>query len=599
MHKIVSKVGEAIDGLYTAKQNQLVGKNVDKYVKYINENMSLINNRIKNASHFVEDEGIEEYQKKTFTLIASVLDAIDLCQEYEKRIGNTSKYNSFEQLRLQVSSYTTSLKEVIQLVSKGEYVGSFTFSDNILDDSDIDVIVPSKKVSEAQLAYLIFGVFFGYIPKDSSLIDLSAINSTSCKLMLRIPVIGYLIFPTGYDDEIFWSAYSSTSSSWLKEFRNEIIYSLDYFRNIRRRFKRILIRKRSLGTCLSDSELTKIESFFNDKTLSNTYLGEDDDDDENFLKNVNSILMDVSPDLFQERAFLLPVYGLKGVSNTAPKFVPKYFPNYNPWNEMLYAVIMVINRLITTYCSGSKQYFGKIETGAKFSSELYSDIDSWQTSDLKILSETTTTPSSTSFDESLITTDSDLTSNPTASITNTIFEEESLSKLYQMKYYTASNDKLKDNIIPSIEDGSSSSIFSLYNDSKTYKYIMSAYEYMCFDPTVNPTSEEGIEGDIPFRSMIRVEFVKNVFKGDLLFPIAPYVGTNFINTWLLSNTTNDERRYLPQHIFEKGTHEILSSETSFSYPNEYTFSIHAFFGNISGEETIPKEDLFTTTYNVS
>ena len=104
-----------------------------------------------------------------------------------------------------------------------------------------------------------------------------------------------------------------------------------------------------------------------------------------------------------------------------------------------------------------------------------------------------TTGLSDSFDSSLISTNALIIANPTASITDAVIGAETINTIYRMKYYTASNPNFNaDLIISHIEAGEGT--FFLYKDITKYKYIMSAIDYICFDPDVNPTSKNGVDG---------------------------------------------------------------------------------------------------------
>ena len=166
-----------------------------------------------------------------------------------------------------------------------------------------------------------------------------------------------------------------------------------------------------------------------------------------------------------------------------------------------------------------------------------------------------------------------------------------------MKYYTASNPNFDaDLIISHIKAGEGT--FFLYKDITKYKYIMSAIDYICFDPDVNPTSKNGVDGLIPFRMLMKSQFITNLFSGKLMFPIPSYIGTNFINSWLINvywkNSSYAEN--LPQHIFDypgsTDTSSSKSSTSTVSYPSSYTFNISAFVGDLKGTEEIAESDLF-------
>lgn len=606
MHKIIENLEDSIDGLYDAKRNQYVGKNISKFKKYVYARIRTIDRRLSNATEYSNSEGLEIFEQSCIKLISDAKKAITWGQEYAKAASNTSVYDAFESYSDQLNGLSNKLTEVMEKLKAGEYVGTSTEDDQpIVDDTDVDTLTPATNVTQRSFGILVFSTFFGFKPdsEDGGVVDLTSINETTCKLLLRIPAFGYLIFPTGYDDARYWPDVSTSASKWLNTFKTSILSDTNYLKNLRRRFYRILLRARILRSGISSDVTDEIYLFIS--SLSNsTYISTSDD---SFIYKVNKALNTISSecgtDFFQTRALLLPAFGMKGISSTDPKYVPSYFPKFDPYKEMLAATVMIINRLITCFCSAglsgdttyTKTYFEKVDTGITLSTDLYTAVDDWTTSDLRVLSETTGL--SDSFDSSLISTNSLIIANPTADITNAVIGEEKINAIIRMKYYTASNPNFNaDMIILHIEAGEST--FFLYKDITKYKYIMSAIDYICFDPDVNPTSQNGVDGLIPFRMLMKSQFITKLFSGKLMFPIPSYIGTNFINSWLI-NTYWKNSSYaenLPQHIFDypgsTDTSSSTSSTSTVSYPSSYKFNISAFVGDLKGTEEIAESDLF-------
>ena len=357
-----------------------------------------------------------------------------------------------------------------------------------------------------------------------------------------------------------------------------------FLRNTRRKVKRILIRSNDSTVLPSSGALATTFSEACEEYIENnkTYLEQTlDNTDTEFATNIYNEIVSISEtsnNFFNRRVLLLPSLANKGLSPIPPICVPSYFPEYDPYREMLAAVMMTINRLITTFCSGDKEYFEYISS-ATVSTSVVDSLDNWSSDMIRTTSSSSS--SSNDFDTSLIV--SGVSSNPTADLTNPIFGTETQNEIIVAKYYTAGNDNFNSEyIVNAIRNGYST--FSLYASDNVYKNIMSAMDYISFDPNVNPTSCDGLAGDIPFRDLMRTQFIRNAFITELLFPIAPYRGTGFINSWIQNGWgSNCYPNNFPQLILEVPNDDggdDGDDTPTFNIPSSFKFSIHALVGDV-------------------
>lgn len=588
---------DSINRLYNAKKLQFVAKNISQYDMTISNNMDKMKDRIDNITTYYKSEGTNEMYQKFMKLYNLTKTIIKLCIDVYYIKEDSSKMKSYTAKSDKADGYLDEFKKLLESITNGTYNPDVSYSD---DTDDVGDITPFKTITRLQFANLIFGMYFNYY--DSSVFNLGIINSTAIKLMLRMPAIGFLVYPTGWLDADYWSNASMDSSTWLTYFRESILNDENYISNIRKYVNNIMKKTKNI---LDSSAEIKISEYCVEWINNNSSILSENitDTDTSFAESLYEAIIDISDKLdenyFVNRSYLLPTLAIKGISPNEPRFVPSYFPKFDPYIEVLSATLMMVNRLITCFYysksdtnNDNRRYFKRITIGGGVSTSIFSTVDEWTTSDFRILA--SSDEDSKSFDESLISITEDNT-NPSAVITSATMGKESLSYLVRSKYYTASNEKLKDLIIPHILAGKYS--FSLYSNNTTYKYFMSAADYIAFDPNIDPSSAAGIIGDIRFRTLIRIQFIKNIFKCELMFPIAPYIGTNFINTWLLNRYWSgvEYNNAYPQFILEMppdNETKISKEPTSNNYPSTFSFSTLYMAGNVVGTKTIEKNSLF-------
>ena len=161
MHKIIENLEDSIDGLYDAKRNQYVGKNISKFKKYVYARIRTIDRRLSNATEYSNSEGLEIFEQSCIKLISDAKKAITWGQEYAKAASNTSVYDAFESYSDQLNGLSNRLTEVMEKLKAGEYVGTSTEDDQpIVDDTDVDTLTPAMNVTQRAFGILVFSTFF-------------------------------------------------------------------------------------------------------------------------------------------------------------------------------------------------------------------------------------------------------------------------------------------------------------------------------------------------------------------------------------------------------------------------------------------------------
>ena len=616
MYRLIAQTNKSIDDVYDAERNRLVASKISSYNKIIQNGIKKMTTMVSKKSTLINKLGKDDYQNRFMETYTNTKKCIKWCKELYTSINKPTAIQQYEALsdtadELKIKAFSDNVS--------GDVSDDVVDDTTVIDDSEVQDITSVEVTTRKNIAILAFALMFGYFPY-SNMSILENINEDLCKMFLRIPALGFLIYPTGYNDYIYWSNKSMTADDWLDYFKNTVLKNKSFYKELVYRFYRIILKSCNDKVATVDAN-TECKNFIN--TYSSTldeYIGKDTDGDETFMKNlmssINSTCNILGNDYYNRRAKLLPFLALKGVvkKTVDVRFVPTYFPEFNSYNEMLGAVINSINHLITYFCNADvsvstdttktqflKRYFMPVETGSSFSTELYASVDNWSSTDLRTLNYDAT---ATDFDNDLIVSQSnniDTTNgieDPTLDVNYAVFGSTEISWLYHIKYYTAANPLFKELIPQYIKNDSS---YNLYSDNNTtYKHFMSEVDYMTSDPDSDPTksSTDGgaLDGVIPFKNLIRVEFINQLFTSELDFPIAPYVGTNFITSWLERMWGNCDtlQKCHPQYMFDKGNVTTDTKNTQDpGVASSYNLNIRAMQGDLEGVQTISKDDLFT------
>ena len=514
MDKLVISTGNNIRQAFKLKRINKTAKNINIYTKNINEGIEDMTSLIKNILD--ADDPYNEFM----TIYNNIKKTINLCLEYYEYTGNTTYYSSYSQFLTIIESLKTQFEQT--------YAKSYVAIE--VPTYSTDIKYNDTSVSKKHMAELAFSIMFGYNRKE---VDIGYATVSVCKKLFRIPPLGIFLFPSGGNDSTYWSNESYTETSWNTYFFNTSgkgIETEEYITEVRKNISYVLSRIDTITSLNSTLE---------------TYLSSvnESDSDDTFLQNLyNQIISGFNNDneSLLKYTQLLTFYSRKGLSDNKIVFVPPYFPTYNYYTEFILATTMILNVIITYFHNKSDtdvKYFDFTYTYPTLDTSISKDVSEWSLINLTLTDQTY--PSTTISYEA--------ESNSTEDITSIIFKG-SHSESTVISEYIASNTVIKD-------------IFdSFISEDKIkesdYMGFMNAVDILCIDPTIN--SRTSLGSNIPFRKHITREFLNDMLSTELDFPIAPYVGTNFINTWL-KNNHKFENSALPQNMFEEGS-VIDSSE---------------------------------------
>lgn len=545
MQKVATILTNAIANMYGSRRKLFIIKNKNKFNKVLMSNIDILKECIDSINSYSSDNAT--YKEKATDAHNTAMSVICWLSE---ATGND--YTTYYE---QVDALYKKFLEKYNAISTGQIV--VPSSDDGGGGIDIDVPTDStSSISRTDVAKVAFALFFGY---GASSLDLTTITTDCCKALLRLPAIGMLLYPYGYNDSVFWNNDTLTKNTVGAYIVNTVLSSSTYITSVRKLVKLCLTTSPNMSSVNSTCE----EFLAN---IDNT-----SDVDSAFLESLYNTIYSACDDAsFNYRCEMMRIYAAKGITSKC-QFVPPYFPSYNENEEVLRATIMCVNRLISTFCSSTKAYYSDIDTGASISTSIADDIENWEYVEVYNNDDKVANEFANEIDNGTE------VSNPTLKYTNIVFGDESTSNTYNNNDFVASNSNLTAMI----------NTFAYANTSP----LMSAIEYICVEPDANPLSSDHLDGSyLSFRIAIYSTFVKNVFSTSLEFPIAPIISTNFINTWyrdILKGNT------YPQEMFDVPSNVSTDSVSAISYPDSYTFNINALLGLVQATETLTTDELFT------
>lgn len=550
MDKLVSNISKNINTLFNRKKLLFVGQHISDYNNIIIANITIMKDllsKLTDGDIYTYDEFQERYAK--------VLRIVNNCMEYYKYIDNDAQYASFNTYKTTIDTLKTDFSNVYERVKpNSDFVN---YSTNI---------AYNESVKYSEIAELSFAILFGY---HYLAVDVGYATTKSCQIMFRIPPLGIFLFPSGYSDSTFWSNTNPTQLGWWNSFFNTNDSGMKgetYISNVRTNISYLLNNCKTYNNydlnVMCEEFIIGADNYTDDDSFVNALY--------ETIKKCNTILGDFT---LLERTQLLTYWSCKGVSSNKIWFEMPYFPTYNHYNEFAKATAMVLNVAITTF-SNDKMYF-KVSYNndePSLSESTYSDpTNSEYYNELKIFNTDST--------ERTITVSTEDTENSTSYITDIMFGTETKASGITIDSYNASHNGVQNMFNSYIDVDMIDSTLSELGLSY-YKNFMSAIDYICVDPKVKPlTNLTGSK--IRFRVNFTYVFITNLLRTELNFPIVPYVGTNFINTWLIKHNKIGED-CLPQKMFsEVEPHEYdvtndNSDETSSGFSDSSTIYLHSY-----------------------
>ena len=582
MDKLVSNISKNISTLFNRKKLLFVGQHISDYNDIIVDNITTMKKLLSELTDG-DISTYDEFQEK----YAKVSRIVNNCMEYYKYIDNDAQYASFNEYKTTVDDLKTDFDTVYERIKPN--------SDFVNYSTDIAY---NASVEYSKIAELSFAILFGY---EYLAVDVGYATTKSCQIMFRIPPLGIFLFPSGYSDSTFWSDTNPSAWSWWNSFFNTAddsnsgMKSETYISNVRTNISYLL------NNCKTYSKYAlnvKCKDFIK---------GADDytDDDEfvtalyNTIIECNTILEDFT---LLERTQLLTYWSCKGICPKKIWFEMPYFPTYNHYNEFAKATAMLLNVTITTFSSSDDKTYFKVSyknDEPSLSPSIYDD------------------PTTSGYHEKLKIFDSDPTEqaidvsssdeNSTSYITDIIFGEESKANGITIDSYNASHSGVQNTFTSYISKDTIDSTLSKLDKYTNYKNFMSAIDYICVDPNGEMPLKNLTGSKIGFRVNFTYTFITSLLTTQLNFPIVPYVGTNFINTWLMRHNGFDSD-CLPQKMFsEVKPHEYeatndnpndnpgeTSGETSSSFSDSSTIFLHSYAlnGKVIATRTLDESCLF-------
>ena len=553
MDKLVSNISNGIGKLFNRKKLLLVGQHIDEYNTLIVNNISAMK-ELLTALTDGDIETCSDFQSR----YKKVSRIIGNCMEYYEFIDDDVQYESFNSYKTTITALKRDYEDVYERVKpNSEFVNYST---------DIEY---NASVKYSEIANLSFAIMFGY---NYLSIDVGYATTKSCPIMFRIPPLGIFLFPSGYADSSFWADASPTASGWWNKFfktDNSGINSSTYIDNVRTNISYLLNNCKVYSVYdlneACESFIMKADNYTNDSDFAKALYER--------IIECNSILNDFT---LLERTQLLTYWSCKGICPKTIWFEMTYFPTYNHYNEFAVATAMALNVAITTLCSAdNKTYFTVSYDTPSLSESTYDDPTT--TSDSSNVIKVIHTSKGTATEQTISYTTT-ATSNPTKYITDVMFGTETKASGVSLTSYTASYDTVQSAFSAFIDTSTiDSTLENIGKDAVSltnYKNFMSAIDYIIGDPNIKPLSN--LTGSkIGFRVAITYEFLTKMLKTELNFPIVPFVGTNFINTWLMKNNKIDEE-CLPQKMFSKTETQTYKNDSISATDESLTVGLHSY-----------------------